>query len=91
MTNKGAYMTDFESRCYGMSTTDIREEYMNSITAKCSGLEMVVMSILSDCQELLGGLSVVDARDERRQEMIRQQMNVAKYILSEMMGAKEAA
>lgn len=84
-------MTDFESRCYGMSTADIREEYMNSITAKCSGLEMVVMSILSDCQELLGGLSVVDARDERRQEMIRQQMNVAKYILSEMMDAKEAA
>ena len=45
-------MTEFESKCYGMSEMDIRDEYMNSITARLSGLEMVVMGILSDCQEL---------------------------------------
>jgi len=63
---------------------------MESLTAKLSGQEMVVMSILSDCQELLNGLTVADARDARGQEMIRKQMNVAKFILSEMMDAKES-
>jgi hypothetical protein len=38
---------------FGMSESDIREQYMESITAKLSGLEMVVAGILSDCQELL--------------------------------------
>jgi hypothetical protein len=82
MTNKGAYMTGRESIMYGMSTADIREQYMNGITARCSGLEMVVMGVLSDAQELLA---------MGRQESARKQMNVAKFILSEMMDAKEAA
>ena len=73
-------MTDFEMRCYGMTENDIRDQYMNSLTAKLSGLEMVVMGILSDAQELL-------AMD--RAEAARRQMNVAKFILSEMMEAKE--
>jgi hypothetical protein len=81
MTNKGAYMTDRESLVYGMSTADIREQYMNGITARCSGLEMVVMGVLSDAQELLA---------MGRQESARKQMNIAKFILSEMMEAKEA-
>jgi len=72
-------MTEFETNCYGMTEQDIRDEYMNSITAKFSGLEMVVMGILSDAQELL-------AMD--RAESARKQMNVAKFILSEMMDAK---
>jgi len=73
-------MTEFESKCYGMSAADIREEYMNSITARCSGLEMVVMGVLSDAQELL---------EMGRQESARKQMNIAKYILYRMMDAKE--
>lgn len=75
-------MTNQESIMYGMSTEDIREQYMNSITARFSGLEMVVMGVLSDAQELLA---------MGRQESARKQMNVAKFILSEMMDAKEAA
>ena len=79
-------MTDFETKCYGMSEADIREEYMNSLTAKFSGLEMVVMGIMSDCQEMLAmgtGPCAVE-------EYVRKQMNVAKFILSEMMEAKES-
>lgn len=75
-------MTESESKCYGMSEADIREEYMESITAKCSGLEMVVISILSDAQELLA---------MNRSEDSRKQMNIAKFILSEIMQAKEVA
>jgi len=76
-------MTEFESKCYGMSEADIREQYMESITAHHCGLEMVVMSILSDCQELLGagklnGMPVT----------IRKQLNIAKFILSEMLENK---
>ena len=84
-------MTDFEKQCYGMSESDIREQYMNSITAKFSGLEMVVMGILSDSQELL----VMDRRYTfqvtDRSEAVRQQLNIAKFILSEMMEAKQPA
>lgn len=75
-------MTDFEKKCYGMTEEDIREQYMQSITAKFSGLEMVVMGILSDCQEL-GAMN--------QTEMVRKQLNVAKFILSEMMDAKQPA
>jgi hypothetical protein len=79
-------MTEFETKCYGMSEQAIRDQYMNSITAKFSGLEMVVMGILSDQQEMLamgaGANSV---------EYVRKQLNVAKFILSEMMEAKETA
>jgi hypothetical protein len=75
-------MTDFEMKCYGMSEADIREQYMQSITAKLSGLEMVVMGILSDAQELLA---------MNRTEASRKQMNIAKFILAEMMDAKQPA
>jgi hypothetical protein len=75
-------MTEFESNCYGMSAKDIREQYMESITARFSGLEMVVMGVLSDAQELLA---------MGRTEQSRKQMNVAKFILSEMMEAKQPA
>jgi hypothetical protein len=74
-------MTNFESNCYGMTEQDIREQYIESITAKFSGLEMVVMGILSDSQELLA---------MGRTESARKQMNVAKFILSEMMDSKVA-
>ncbi len=77
-------MTEFEKNCYGMTESDIREEYMNSLTAKFSGNEMVVMGILSDCQEML-------ERDYFTKEDIRKQLNVAKFILSEMIEAKQPA
>ena len=82
-------MTEFEKGCYGMTEADINAQYMQSMTAKFCGLEMVVMSVLSDCQELLNGLTVADARDARGQEMIRKQLNVAKFILSEMSGIEK--
>ena len=72
-------MTEFESKCYGMSEADIREQYMESITARHCGLEMVVMGILSDCQELLGAGKI-----NGMPVTIRKQLNIAKYILSEM-------
>lgn len=78
-----------EVQMFGMSTDAIREQYMNSITAKLSGQEMVVAGILSDCQELLSMLTTTEAIDEDRSEMIRKQLNVAKFVLFEMSDAKE--
>ena len=75
-------MTESESKCYGMSEADIREQYMESFVAKRVGLEMVVISILSDAQELLA---------MNRSEDSRKQMNIAKFILTEMMTSKVAA
>ena len=76
-------MTEFESKCYGMTEADIRDEYMNSITARLSGLEMVVMGLLSDAQELQT-FNHAQALDQSRKNM-----NIAKFILSEMMDRKE--
>lgn len=69
-----------EIQMFGMTKDAIREEYMESITAKLSGLEMVVAGILSDCQELTA---------MNRPEQVRQQLNIAKFILFEMMDQRE--
>ncbi len=78
-----------EVQMFGMSADAIRDQYMNSITAKLSGMEMVVAGILSDCQELLSMMTTTEAIDEDRSEMIRKQLNVAKFVLFEMSDAKE--
>ena len=70
-------MTEFEKNCYGMTETAIREQYMNSISARLSGLEMVTMGIMSDCQEML--------EMGYDKDQIRKQLNVAKFILCEIM------
>lgn len=80
-------MTEFETKCYGMTEQDIREQYMESITAKFSGLEMVVMGIMSDCQEMIA-MKNPTIPSPASDEYIRKQMNIAKFILSEMMAAK---
>jgi hypothetical protein len=74
-----------EMKMYGMTEAQIRVQYMESLTAKFSGQEMVVMGILSDCQEMLGM-----GAGPRAVEHVRQQMNVAKFILCEMMDNKES-
>ena len=79
-------MTDYaETKMYGMTEAEIRRQYMESLTAKMSGQEMVVMGILSDCQEMLAM-----GAGPRAVEYARQQMNVAKFILCEMMDNKES-
>ena len=72
---------------FGMSESDIREQYMESITAKLSGLEMVVAGILSDCQEMIA-MNNPTIPSPNSNEYIRKQLNVAKFILFEMMDAK---
>lgn len=74
-------MSDFEKNCYGMSADSIRMQYITSSTARLSGLEMVVMGVLSDAQELVA---------MGRRESARKQLNIAKFILSEMIEAKES-
>ena len=83
---KGTKMTTYsETKMYGMTEAQIRAQYMESLTAKFSGQEMVVMGILSDCQEMLSM-----GAGPRAVEHVRQQMNVAKFILCEMMDNKES-
>ena len=65
--------TEKELAMYGMSEADIREDYMESLTARHCGIDMVIAGILSDCQELLA----MGASADR----IRKQLNVAKFIL----------
>ena len=83
-------MTEFEKNCYGMSGNDIRLQFMESITAKTSGLEMVVMGILSDCQEMIA-MKHNDIPTPYTDEWIRKNLNIAKFILSEVIESKELA
>jgi hypothetical protein len=69
-------MSANEIKVYGMSVERIQEEYVNSITAQCCGLEMVVAGILSDVQECVSM--------SNRPEQVRQQLNIAKYLLTLM-------
>lgn len=73
-------MTEFEQKCYGMTEADIREDYMNGLTARHAGLEMVVMGMLSDVQHM--------TEHDFSKEDIRMMLNRAKFILSEMKEAK---
>ncbi len=75
-------MTEFESRCYGMSEADIRDQYMDSLTAKFVGLEMVAMGVLSDAQEL------ISFGHDQAYDQARKNINIAKFILAEMMDAR---
>ena len=77
-------MNQFEQQCYGMSEADIQEQYMQGMTARFSGLEMVVMGMLSDAQELIA------CNSARTQEQARQELNRAKYILSRMLEEKSS-
>ena len=77
-------MTEFESKCYGMSEQDIQDQYLNSITARFSGLELVAMSVLSDAQELMA------CNTARTQDQARKNINIAKFILSTIMESKNA-
>jgi hypothetical protein len=77
-------MTEFEAKCYGISVEDIKSQYMQSITAKLSGLEMVAMGVLSDAQELM------TFGHEQAQDQARKNINIAKFILAEMMDQREA-
>jgi len=77
-------MTDTDFATFGMSQADIRDQYINGITAKLVGQEMVVMGILSDCQEMIA-MKNPTIPAPNTDERIRKQMNIAKFILGEMM------
>ena len=76
-------MTEFERNCYGISEAQIRRDYLQGISAKLSGLEMTAMAVLSDAQEMLTGGASKDA--------VRKQINIAKFILCEILDSKQTA
>jgi len=77
--------TEREIAMFGMTSEDIEIQYMQSITAKLSGLEMVVAGILSDSQELMS-FGHAQATDQARKNL-----NIAKHILFTMIDQKEVA
>ena len=82
--------TDKQIAMYGMTEEDIQSQYMESITARFSGLEMVIAGILSDCQEMNQYQHAAKVNTDASKERIRQQLNVAKHILFKMIDQREA-
>jgi len=81
-------MTATDLTMFGMTKADIRDQYINSISAKLVGVEMVVIGILSDCHEMMARRNPTIPHPNV-DEFIRQQMNIAKFILGEMMTNKQ--
>ena len=81
-------MTDTDFQMFGMSQEDIRSQYYGY--AQLAGYEIVVMGILSDCQEMMAMKNPTIA-SPNTDEFIRKQMNVAKFILGEMLAEKREA
>ena len=77
-----------EFEVFGMTEDVIRKCYMNSATAKLSGLEMVVAGILSDCQEMIA-MNNPTIPSPNSNEYVRKQLNVAKFIIFEMMDQRQ--
>ena len=76
-----------EMNMYGMTTEQIKEQYM--AIGQMTGLEMVVAGILSDVQELTAYQHAADVNSKATKELIRRQLNIAKFVLFEMMDQKE--
>ena len=74
-------MTPIELKCFGMSYADIQEQYIDSLTGRLTGLEMVVWGILSDVQHMM--------EYDMPKDAIRKQLNIAKYILSKAIARQE--
>ena len=73
-----------EIKTYGMTTADIQNNYIDSLTTRLSGTDMTVASILSDCQEMMHMIDPTSPSSVmQRIEEVRKQLNVAKYILFE--------
>ena len=79
---------DKEIAVYGMTREAIEDQYINSLTAKLSGMEMVVAGILSDCQEMIA-MKNPTIPAPNVDERIRKQLNVAKFILFRMMDQRQ--
>jgi len=82
-------MNEVEKQMFGMSKEYIREQYIESTTARLVNLEMVVASILSDCQEMMS-MNNPTIPSPNSDDYVRKQLNIAKFILFEMM-EKETA
>lgn len=72
-------MTNEEYMMFGISEKAIRDQYIDGPWNKLVGTEMTIMSILSDAQH------VMEFGDN---ESARKYMNIAKYILSDIMDQK---
>ena len=79
---------DKEIAVYGMTREATEDQYINSLTAKLSGMEMVVAGILSDCQEMIA-MKNPTIPAPNVDERIRKQLNVAKFILFKMMDQRQ--
>jgi hypothetical protein len=74
-----------ETKMYGgLTEQDIRKRYMESLTARLSGQEMVIAGLLSDCQELLA-MKNPSIPSPFTDELICANLNIAKFILFEML------
>lgn len=70
-----------EARMYGCTVAEMREAVEESLTYRMAGPAMYAMSLMSDCQEMLGSDNG-GSYDFMIVEDVRQTLNRAKWILA---------
>ena len=83
-------MTEREQKMFGISVEDIKTQYMQSLTAELTGMEMVVMGVLSDAQEILAPEWNPDGVEAHNANRARQMINCAKAIVFDLMDKETA-
>ena len=75
-----------EVRMYGCTETEMREAVEESITFRFSGPAMMAMSLMSDCQEMVGygpydGDTLANILEDQRQTINRAKWILATYCM----------
>ena len=75
-----------EVRMYGCAETEMREAVEESITFRFSGPAMMAMSLMSDCQEMVGygpydGDTLANILEDQRQCLNRAKWILATYCM----------
>ena len=71
---------DYSKQMFGCSIEKFEKIVLESGTYQRNGALMYVMSMLSDCQEMLN----IDGDGGQSKENIRQALNRAKFLIAEM-------
>lgn len=66
---------------FGCDPHEFKEMIERSPTFNATGPGMVIMSILSDCQELLATIPTDDRRAANLAEAVRKELNKAKFLI----------
>ena len=71
-----------EIKMYGMTVAELREDTEDSIYVKMGQVDMLVMSMLSDAQEMVGYSVTPETIEEQRKLLNRAKWELRYYVMN---------